>query len=125
MRHEERDRNARGKQRDKRADLKHTATDRRLLEFRWFTSPKHRCDEPVSLARYGCDEARVIGGVAQRLPDLLDGGVESLIEFHKGIGGPELALQFLTGDQLARPSQQNSQDLKGLFLEFDLAALPA
>src|SRR5215472_3088520 len=48
-----------------------------------------------------------------------------MIEINKGIGGPQFATQFLSGDHLARLSKQADKDSKGLLLQLDLYAVPA
>ena len=48
-----------------------------------------------------------------------------MLEIHKGVGGPELLVQFLARDDLAGMREQHRQDLKGLFLDFDLQAVLA
>jgi hypothetical protein len=45
-----------------------------------------------------------------------------MIEVDEGVRRPELAAQFLSGDDFSRPFNQRGQHLKGLFL--DLYSLP-
>jgi hypothetical protein len=40
-----------------------------------------------------------------------------MIEVYEGVRRPELAAQFLSGDNFSRPLKQRRQHLKGLFLE--------
>jgi hypothetical protein len=43
-----------------------------------------------------------------------------MIEVDEGVRRPELALQFLSGDDFSPPFKERGQHLKGLFLELYL-----
>ncbi len=72
--------------------------------------------------------ARVIGGISQRLPQLIDRRVEAVVKVDEGIGRPILIAQLFACDYFARSLQQNSEYVEWLFLELDpdapLAQLP-
>ena len=55
--------------------------------------------------------------------DLVDGFIEAIIEVDKGVVGPQFLLQLLPRDTLTWVFQQHRQDLKRLFLEFDLHSI--
>ena len=69
------------------------------------------------------NKAGGLGGVAQGFPQPLDGVVKTVVEIDKGVGGPDLLLQFFAGDGLTGTLQKNLEDLERLLLEFDLRAL--
>ncbi len=48
-----------------------------------------------------------------------------MLEVNEGIGRPELLLQFLAGDYLPRPLQQEFQDSQRLALNADFGPLPS
>jgi len=66
---------------------------------------------------------RTVSVVVQRRPEPLHGVVQALIEVYKGVGGPELLLQFVPGDGLTRTLQQHGQDFDRLTLQPDLDSL--
>jgi len=63
-------------------------------------------DESVSAAGEGFDVAGSGGGISQGFADLVDGGVETVVEVDEGVGGPEFLLQLFAGDDLAGMVQQ-------------------
>src|SRR2546423_752956 len=76
----------------------------------------YRSQEAVSAPGQSLNEARVIGVVAQRFAQLVDRPVETALEIHEGVGGPEFLLDLFPGHHLAGPVQQNGQNLKRLLL---------
>ena len=58
-------------------------------------------DEAIAPPRKGFDETRLVGVVAQSVPQLFDGGVQAVVEVHKSIRGPESFLELFPGDNLA------------------------
>ena len=81
---------------------------------------RNRRDEPVSPAVQRLDKSRIVGLIAQRLPQFLDGAVQAQIEVDESVRGPEPGLQFFAGHDLARTLQKYSEHLKGLLVQFDL-----
>ncbi len=79
--------------------------------------------EAIAASRQGLDVAWRFGRIAKRLAQPLDGVVKTLLEVNKRVGRPDPLLQLIPGDDLARVLKQRLQDLKRLFLEFDLGAL--
>ena len=79
-------------------------------------------DEAVAATSNGFDEAGTLGGVAERLTDLVDRLVEPVVEIHERVRGPELLLKFLATDDLAGVLEQHRQDLEGLLLKPDSQA---
>jgi hypothetical protein len=69
------------------------------------------------------DEARRVGGVAQRLSQLIDRRVQAVVEVNEGIGRPDLGAKLFPIYYFARVTEQDSENAKGLFLQFDPQAL--
>ena len=65
------------------------------------TIPVHRTNEAVPAPGQRFDICGSSGGVAELFAQLVYGGVEAVFKVAEAVGGPELLLQFLTGDQLA------------------------
>jgi hypothetical protein len=77
-------------------------------------------DEPVTSPWQGFHKARIVGRIAQRLPNFVDRLIQASVEVHEGISRPNRLLQILPRHHLARMPQQHRQDLKRLFLQLDL-----
>jgi hypothetical protein len=60
----------------------------------------------------------MLGGVFQRLPQLLHCGIHSKLKVNKGIFQPEGRAQCFASDYLSVCLQQQSQDLEGLALKW-------
>ena len=80
-------------------------------------------DEKIAAAGNRFDIPGVCGGVAQDVADLLDRGVEAIVEIHESLRGPQLLLQFLAGNDLAGIFQEHLENLKGLTLQFGTNAV--
>ena len=76
-------------------------------------------DEPIPPPRQSLDKARALSRVAQHFANLVDGGVQVVIDVDKRVR-PEPLLQFLPRDYVSRTLQQNGQDLKRLATELEL-----
>ena len=74
----------------------------------------HRGHEAVSEARQGFYIARLIGGIAERLPELIDGRVEAMFEVTSSRSGPKAVAKIFTGHQVAGPIHQRVQNLARL-----------
>ena len=85
----------------------------------------NRGDEAIATSRQGFDIARRLPVVAEGFPQFIDGFVQAVLEVHEGVCGPELQTQVLARDQLARPCEQQGQNLKRLFLKLDSEAMLA
>ena len=83
----------------------------------------NRRKKAISTPGQSLDEARTGGGIAQRFTDLVDGRVQASVEFHKGVGRPDLLLKLVPADQLAGILQQLREYQKGLLLQRDLYPL--
>jgi hypothetical protein len=66
----------------------------------------NRVDEPVAATGQRLDEAGVIGGIAERVAQPGDGGVEHVVEIDEHVARPQPPAQFLARDHLARPLEQ-------------------
>jgi hypothetical protein len=92
-----------------------------LLCLRFWRCILHdRSYEAIPSSRKRLNEDRCVCRFAQGVAQPLDGSIQALIEVDEGVGWPEFAAQFLSGDHLARPFKQGRQDLKRLFLELYL-----
>src|SRR6185295_16800772 len=78
----------------------------------------------VPPAGQGLHETRLLGGVAESVPEPLDGAVEADVEVDEGIAGPEGLADLLPCHDLARTFQEEGEDLKGLLLQPDLQPFP-
>src|SRR4029078_2930563 len=68
------------------------------------------------------DEAGTLGGVPERITDLVDRLVEPMAKIHEGVCGPQPLLKVFAPDDLAGVLEQHRQDLEGLLLKPDLQA---
>ncbi len=75
-----------------------------------------RLGVPITAARDGLDEARVLGRIAERFANLIDCFVEAVVKIHDR-AGPESAAQFLPGHQFSRFLEQHCQHLERLLLQ--------
>jgi hypothetical protein len=105
---------------------------RRILRIKSFlrrcfyiTDVFQLANKPITAPRYRLDVFWSFRGIVQGFAKAGDCAVEAVIEIHKRIRGPELQAQLLTRDGFPWMLHQHGQYLKGLFLQFDLAALPA
>ncbi len=73
--------------------------------FRFFSVDwlNYVCDKPITLLGQGLDVSGIQCGVAQRLPNMPNAVVQSLIELDKGRAVPNVAAQVFAGNRLARP----------------------
>ena len=66
---------------------------------------------------FGVEE--VLQPSGEGVAEAFDGGVERVFKVNESAVGPELLLDFLAGDDLAGPFQQQPQYLEGLLLQLD------
>ena len=71
-------------------------------------------DEPVAATGDGFDVRRPIGGVAQRLPDLADRGVDAGLDVDEDVRPPEPLGDLGARDELSRPLDQQDQQVHRL-----------
>src|SRR4029077_14481651 len=99
----------------RRADLS-VALALRMARWRKLRShPLDRSLPAIAAAGQGFDVARIVGRVAQRLPEAAHRRVDAVLELDDGGHGPEFAADFLTGHEVARPVEQHGEDSKRLF----------
>ena len=67
--------------------------------------------------------ARLGGGIAQRFAQLVDRGVEAVVEVHDGVVTPQPLPHLFAGHQFAGPVQQHHQHLEGLRVQLDADAV--
>jgi hypothetical protein len=80
-------------------------------------------DKSISAFGQRLDEARGVGRVSQGVPQAIDGLVEPSIEVDEGVSRPQLLLQLVTCDDLARLGEEQREDRKRLLAEPKLQAL--
>ena len=56
--------------------------------------PADRHQKAVTPPRHGLNKTRILGAVSQRVAKPADGGVETVIEIDKGVGGPQAGPQL-------------------------------
>jgi hypothetical protein len=76
-----------------------------------------RRDETVSAARNSFDKDRTVGRITQSVAELLDGGVQTLVEINIGSVGPKAGAQFFATDHLSWMVHEGGQNLKRLVLD--------
>ena len=81
-------------------------------------------DESISPTRQRLDKARTLGRVTQHFPNLVNGGIQVVVDVDKGVR-PEPFLQFVPGHYLAGMLQQNAKNLKRLAAELQLYSILA
>ena len=82
-------------------------------------------DEAVTASGQRFDETRIVGRVAEGLPDLADGGIQSVVEFDESVARPEAFVEFLARYDFARALDKRPQHLKRLFLQPDASPVLA
>ena len=64
-------------------------------------------NEPIPAARQCFYKTRIVGGIAQRVAQFVDGGVQAVFEVNEGVRRPVLVPQFLPRHHFTRPLQQH------------------
>jgi len=72
--------------------------------------------ESVAHSRQSLDELWPLGRIFQRLSQLLNRRIYSVLEIDVGIFWPERGANLLAGDDLASGSKEQAKDLRRLFL---------
>jgi hypothetical protein len=85
----------------------------------------YRSDEPVAAPRHRLYVSRFVRRFPERLPQLLDGGVDAVVKLDDGVVWPELLSDFFAQNDFARIFQKHEQDLEGLLVKPDLQAMLA
>lgn len=97
--------------------------NRRLRLCRNILDHVHRRDEAITSSWLGLDEARIFGGIAQRVAKLVNCCIQTVIEVNERVCWPKTLLQFFASNDLACALQQEYKNLERLFLELYLAAI--
>jgi hypothetical protein len=79
-------------------------------------------DEAVAALGKSFDEAGIVGFVGKGVAELVDGGVEAVLEIDEGVFGPEAFLELLAGDDEAGLFQEDGENLEGAILDFQADA---
>ena len=91
----------------------------RALGARHWQGIRDGADEAIASPGECLDEARVIGGVAQRLAQPPDGGVQIVFDIDEDVVRPEPPLEIVARDHLPGVFDERCQDLEGLLAEPD------
>src|ERR1700751_6154096 len=102
------------------AGLRHCCLREGFLPSGGFRTILNLSDEAITALRQSLDKPGLLGVVSEGFPELLDRVVEAAVKIHKRVGGPDASQQLFPGHHLTRMLQQDSQNLKWLFLEPDL-----
>jgi len=79
----------------------------------------HWAYEAVSVPRQSLYIARLISRIAKCLAKLIDGRVETVLEVTSSRPGPKTVAKIFTGNQVAGPIDERTQNLARLRREFD------
>ena len=74
-------------------------------------------DEPITTTRHRLDEPRLVGIVAERSAQALDGGVQAVLEVDEGAVRPETMTQLVARDDFARALEHEPENLERLILK--------
>src|SRR6185437_7982382 len=84
-----------------------------------------RADEAVPLPNDRLQETRLLGIVAQCLPNLAHGGINALLGIEKYVPAPEPRHDGLAADQLVAVLHQEDEELHGDFFQAEAGAVQA
>src|ERR1700745_1675548 len=76
-----------------------------------------RNEEAISTLGNGLDVARVLGIIAQRLPQFANGDTEAAVEVDKRILAPDAMASIVAGAHLSSVFKKNTQKPEGLLLQ--------
>src|ERR1700694_2347771 len=76
-------------------------------------------NKAIATPRQRLDESWAVPGISQRLAQLIDRRVQTVVEVDESIGRPVLGTKLFAGYYLAGPLQQGRENVKRLFLELD------
>jgi len=83
-----------------------------------------RGEEAIAAPGEGLNEPRVGRRVPECLPQLVDGGIEAVIEVDERVGRPQRLAELLPGHDLVGPRQERDEDPERPLLEADPGAAP-
>ena len=86
---------------------------------------RNRRDEPITSPRERLDEPRTFCTVSECVAQLLDRGVETVIEVDNRVRRPQSFAQGFARHDLSRVLQEHRQHLKWLLLQLQLEAIAA
>jgi hypothetical protein len=75
-----------------------------------------RGDKAITPTGQGFDKPRIVGGVAESIPQPFDGGIQAVLEVDEGVGRPKAGLEFLASNQFTGFFQQKIENLQRLVL---------
>lgn len=76
--------------------------------------PLHRCHKPIAQTRPSFDVSRTLRKIPKDAAQLVDRGIQAVVEGHIGIR-PEFLAKHLSSYHLPGALDQHLQDLEGLF----------
>jgi hypothetical protein len=95
----------------------------RLLETLLGKHIRNWGHESVPAPGHRLNVERVISGVTEGQPYLLNGGVQTVIEFDVGIGRPNTLPHCFSANRFSRTFEEQRQHLKGLVLQANSTAV--
>ena len=107
------------------AGFRHCCWREGFLHSGGFRTIFNLSDEAVAVPRLRLYESGLFGRIAQRIAQLPDAVVQTLFKIDEGVGGPNLALKFIAGDEFSGMFQQDLQDVERLVLKPDPKAVLA
>src|SRR5258708_9601395 len=85
----------------------------------------HSANETISSAGNGLDKSGTTRRITQDFANLVDRGIQAVVEVNEGVGGPELVAQFFSGNDDAWTFEEECQKRKRLGLQADTRSLLA
>jgi hypothetical protein len=81
--------------------------------------PRDRGDKPITAARQGLNETRILGAIAKRFPQLTNGAADGVIEIDVGVFRPEFSPNLFAIHNISSTMEQQGKNLKWLLLDSD------
>jgi hypothetical protein len=116
-----------GQQRHERKPNPSTPAGASSLNLRQLGScdPVDWRDKSVTAASHRLYESGIFGRIAKSVAESANRGVQTVVKINEGVGRPELLLQFVTSNDLARPFDESKQYLERLLLQAHTRAVAA
>jgi hypothetical protein len=76
-------------------------------------------DDPVTFALYRLQNVRRLWIVAQNIPKLSNGGIDSVLHINEHLRGPEVLSDFVARDELSLPGGKQDEQFHRLSLDPD------
>ena len=83
----------------------------------------HWSQEAISATRNGFDVTRIVSFVGKGVAKFADRGVQASLEIDESVFGPQVLLQFRSGDDLALALREQDENTQRLFLKANARAV--